>query len=289
MIFKGKSYDKMYLNLCEDVINNGYSDSNPRAKYKDGESSTCKSLFVKELVLTPNDIPVLFSKKLYFRQAIEEILWIWQKRSIVVKDLQDKKVHIWDDWKKKDGTIGKAYGYQLDKKVFNSDLNQVDYLIKELKNNPDSRRHITQLWNVDDLHDMALTPCVYETHWFVRNGVLDCKVTIRSNDLALGNPFNVFQYWILHKLIANECNLGFGNVIFSIDIPHVYTRHINTLKNQIERFNEINKIDPVDLKNVTIKIADKPFYDIKTEDIEVIDYNTFGGEPLKKFHFDVAI
>lgn len=185
MIFSGTSYDEKYLKLCQTILDEGHYDLNPRPKYEDGQPAHAKSIFNYEFKIGENEIPILFSKQLYFRQAVEEMLWIWQKRSTTVKDLQDKKVHIWDEWEQSDGTIGKAYGYQLRKEVDDSGLNQVDNLIQNLKKDPESRRHIVTLWNINEGHEMALKPCVYETQWVVLNNKLHLKVLIRSNDIAL--------------------------------------------------------------------------------------------------------
>lgn len=292
VVYKGKSYDKSYIELCERVLEQGIKDTNPRPKYKDGTKAHSYGVFQHDIVIKPDEIPVLFSKKLYFRMAVEEILWIWQQKSNVVKDLEDKNIFIWSDWKKKDdGTIGKAYGYRLAQLVDDTGRDQVDNLIYNLKHDPESRRHITTLWDIKEGHEMVLKPCVYETQWVVLGGKLNLKVLIRSNDIALGNPFNIIQYWLLHKLICNEVNLEPGDIVFSISIPHIYDRHIEGIRNQIERFYKLNKIDNVDNKEVTVKlnIENKSFYDFKWDDIEIEGYDSFGGEPLKIYTFENAI
>lgn len=185
MKYVGTSYDKQYIELCERILNEGEFDKNPRPHYDDGSPAYAKSIFNHEIKITPNQVPVLFSKKVYLKKAIEEILWIWQQRSNKVDDLKRLNNHIWDEWELDDGTIGKAYGYQLSKKVDDTNLNQVDHLIHNLKTNPESRRHIVTLWNVEEGHEMALKPCVYETQWVVLNEKLNLKVLIRSNDIAL--------------------------------------------------------------------------------------------------------
>lgn len=185
MKYTGISYDKQYIELCERILNEGVKDNQPRPHYEDGTPAHAYSVFNHEIKINKNQVPVLFSKKVYLKKAIEEILWIWQQKSNKVSDLQKLNNHIWDEWKQKDGTIGKAYGYQLRKKVDNTNLNQVDNLIHKLKTDPESRRHIVTLWNIEDGHEMALKPCVYETQWVVMNNELHLKVLIRSNDIAL--------------------------------------------------------------------------------------------------------
>lgn len=289
MIYKGNSYDWQYLSLCERIFEEGVLDSNPRPKYEDGTPAHVKSVFYHTFKFTPNDIPLLFSKQVYVRQAIEEMLWIFQKRSNVVKDLQDKKVYIWNEWEMEDGTIGKAYGHQLAKEVGHSGRNQVDNLIYNLKHNPESRRHIISLWDVEDVDDGALHPCVWQSQWVVQNDKLHVEVMARSTDVALGLPFNVAQYWILHKLIANEVGLEAGDMIFVMNTPHIYNRHIDIIKNQADRFYEIDSANDSRNKEITIDIDNVGFYDFTMDNIRISGYDEFGGEPLKKYSFEVGI
>lgn len=292
MIYKGNSYDEQYFNLCRRIINEGSFDSNPRPKYEDGTPAHVKSVFYHTFKFTPNDIPLLFSKRVYVRQAIEEMLWIFQKRSNVVKDLQDKKVYIWDEWEMEDGSIGKAYGHQLAKEVGNSGRNQVDNLIYNLKHNPESRRHVISLWDVEDVDDGALYPCVWQSQWVVQNGKLHVEIMARSTDVALGLPFNVAQYWILHKLIANEVGLEAGDMIFVMTTPHLYDRHISTIKNQINTYNliKMHMLQSGVMKPpIEIEIDNVGFYDFTMDNIKISGYDEFGGEPLKKYSFEVGI
>ena len=292
MMYKGKGYDDQYFELCKRIINEGVLDLNPRPKYEDGTPAHVKSVFYHTFKFTPNDIPLLFSKRVYVRQAIEEMLWIWQKRSNVVKDLQDKKVYIWDEWQDEKGTIGKAYGYQLAQEVGHTGRNQVDNLIYNLKNNPESRRHIISLWNVDDIDDMELTPCVWQSQWVVQNGKLHVEVMARSTDVALGLPFNVAQYWVLHKLIANEVGLEAGDMVFVMTTPHIYDRHIETIAKQMHEYGNSqltmlfsdNKQHPIE-----IDIDNVGFYDFTMDNIRISGYDEFGGKPLKKYSFEVGI
>lgn len=290
MKYTGISYDKQYIELCERILNEGVKDNQPRPHYEDGTPAHAYSVFNHEIKINKNQVPVLFSKKVYLKKAIEEILWIWQQKSNKVSDLQKLNNHIWDEWEQKDGTIGKAYGYQLRKKVDNTNLNQVDNLIHRLKTDPESRRHIVTLWNVEEGHEMALKPCVYETQWVVINNELHLKVLIRSNDVVLGQPFNVIQYWFLHKMIAKEVGIEPGDIIFSITIPHIYDRHVNTIKDQINQFKQYNEEDPVDNKFVTIDINDDAsFYNVSFDDLTIIGYDRFNNQSLQKYQFEIAI
>ncbi len=292
MIYKGKGYDEQYFDLCRRIINEGSFDSNPRPKYEDGTPAHVKSVFYHTFKFTPDDIPLLFSKRVYVRQAIEEMLWIFQKQSNVVKDLQDKKVYIWDEWRDEKGTIGKAYGYQLAQEVGRTGRNQVDNLIYNLKNNPESRRHIISLWNVDDIDEMMLTPCVWQSQWVVQNGRLHVEIMARSTDVALGLPFNLAQYWVLHKLIANEVGLEAGDMIFVMTTPHIYDRHIGTIKKQINTYRilEMHMLQSRVMQSpIEIDIDDVGFYDFTMDNIRIKGYDTFGGEPLQKYSFEVGI
>lgn len=289
MIYKGKSYDWQYLDLCERIMDEGSRDSNPRPKYADGTPAHTISVFFDTFTFTPSDIPLLFSKKVFVRQAIEEMLWIWRDRSNVVQDLQDKKVHVWDEWQDENGTIGKAYGYQLAQEVGHTGRNQVDNLIHNLKTNPESRRHIVHLWNVNEIDEMELTPCIWQTQWIVQNGKLHLEVMARSNDMALGNPFNCIQYWVLHKLIAQEVGIEAGNIVFVMTIPHLYDRHQRTIAKQADRFYEIDSVENVNDKEITVEIDDVGFYDFTMDNIRISGYDEFGGESLKKYSFEVGI
>lgn len=291
-VYEGKSYDEQYFELCRRIINEGEFDSNPRPKYEDGTPAHVKSVFYHTFTFEPNDIPLLFSKQVYVRQAIEEMLWIFRDRSNVVKDLQDKNVHIWDEWQDENGTIGKAYGYQLAQEVGHTGRNQVDNLIYNLKNNPESRRHIISLWNVEDIDDMMLTPCVWQTQWVVQGGKLHLEVMARSTDVALGLPFNVAQYWVLHKLIANEVGLDAGDMVFIMTTPHLYDRHIDTM--QVQSYNywcnlERMKDNIIEQSPIQIEIDDVGLYDFTMDNIRIKGYDNFGGEPLEKYSFEVGI
>lgn len=157
------------------------------------------------------------------------------------------------------------------------DLNQVDYLIYSLKKNPHSRRIITTLWCVEDLSEMALQPCVYQTHWQLFNGKLALTVNIRSNDMMLGNPYNIYQYSILHKMIAQVTGHEVGELCFNIDNAHIYDRHLELAEKQIEG-------ETHELPTVWINPDVKSFYDFTLDDIKVTDYKHNGS-----FSYEIAI
>lgn len=195
--------DVLYNQVIENIAMNGVwdKDQEVRTKWKDGTPAYTKSVISQQIVFDGTEVPILTTKKVAWLTAIKEILWIWQKKSNVVEDLRELNGtgrSVWDEWEKEDGTIGKAYGYQMGKPIEtgryaqypNGDVdihskrkpiftNQVDKLLFDLEFNPASRRHVTSLWNIDDLHDMALNPCVWHTQWLVKEKKLHLVVGIR--------------------------------------------------------------------------------------------------------------
>ncbi|QHM16501.1 Thymidylate synthase 1 [Bacillus subtilis] len=276
-------FDKQYNSIINDIINNGISDEEFYVRTKwdsDGTPAHTLCVISKQMRFDNSEVPILTTKKVAWKTAIKELLWIWQMRSNDVNDLNKMGVHIWDQWKQEDGTIGNAYGFQLSKKNRNLNgekVDQVDYLLHQLKNNPSSRRHITMLWNPDELDSMALTPCVYETQWYVKQGKLHLEVRARSNDMALGNPFNVFQYNVLQRMIAQVTGYELGEYIFNIGDCHVYTRHIDNLKIQMER-------QQFEAPELWINPNVKDFYDFTIDDFKLINYKH--GDKLL---FEVAV
>ena len=199
-------------------------------------------------------------------------MWIWQKKSNKVSDLNS---HIWDQWAGSDGTIGKAYGYQLAKKydfktkdgIINMD--QVDYVLYLLKNNPSSRRIMTNIFNFEDLKDMNLEPCAYGTQWLVKEGKLHLILNQRSQDMLTANGWNTMQYAALLCMFAQCSGLEVGTLTHNIGDCHIYDRHIPLVKKLIEA-------TPMDVSpKLIIKNDTKNFYDFKVEDFEIqgYDYN----------------
>ncbi|MER2006525.1 MAG: thymidylate synthase [Psychrobacillus sp.] len=294
--------DRQYKFLVDTIHRVGTWDKyqNVRTKWADGTPAYTKSWMGLKMTFDNSEVPIITTKHVAWKTAIKELLWIWQMKSNRVQDLRDMGVNIWNEWELKDGTIGKAYGYQLGKKNRRYDidktnlealnvklpvqinngkfiLDQVDYLIQELINNPSSRRHITTLWNPDDLDDMSLTPCVYETQWHVKDGRLHLEVGCRSNDIALGNPFNVFQYNVLQRMIAQVVGLKLGNYNYRIGDVHYYERHEDALLEQVNR-------ESFEAPTLWINPEVKNFYDFTIDDFKLINYQH--GE---KTNYEVAI
>lgn len=265
-----------------------------RAKWEDGTPAKAKFLTGVKMYFENDEVPILTTKKVFYKSAIKELFWIWVLKSNKLEDLRKLGVHIWDKWEIKEGewkgTIGPAYGYQLGKvcrkfplEKFNWDqsdpkkkyyydenyiyLDQVDYLIQTLLTNPGSRRNITSLWNIEDLDEMALQPCVWKTNWIYEEGRLNLIVGVRSNDICVGNPFNVFQYYVLQRMICQVTGLHLGTLQFDIDDAHIYDRHFPVLEKQMK--------EPIyDAPTLWINPEVKNFYMFDVEkDFELINYN----------------
>lgn len=276
-------FDQQYNEIIQDIVDNGVwdRDQQVRTRWSDGTPAYTKSAISKQITLDNSEVPILTTKKVAWKTAIKELLWIWQHKDNNVDNLNRMGVKIWDEWKQGDNTIGKAYGYQLGKlsrKFVNEvRIDQVDHLLWNLFHNPSSRRHVTSLWNIDDLDEMALNPCVWHTQWLVKEGKLHLIVGIRSNDMALGNPFNVFQYYVLQRMITQVTGYQLGTLTFNINDAHVYERHIGALNEQILR-------EQYEAPTLWINPDVKNFYDFTIDDFKLIDYKH--GDKLS---FEVAI
>jgi thymidylate synthase len=240
--------DVIYNNLVKEIYENGTWDKgeNVRTKYIDGTPAYTKSIIGKQVIFESNELPLITTKHVAWRSAIAEAWWIWFMRSNKVQDLRDLGSKVWNEWEQKDGSIGKAYGHQLSKKVrngkltvsdeleFDVKLNQYEYLIEQLQKNKSSRRLITSLWNINDLDEMALEPCVWSQQWIVQGDTLNLIVNQRSADIALGVCFNWFQYRVVHEVIAKLTDLKVGKMIWNFGHLHYYDRHEELLLQQIK-------------------------------------------------------
>ncbi|WP_067140687.1 thymidylate synthase [Oceanivirga salmonicida] len=271
-------FDLIYKEIVEIVAKKGvWSSGFVRTKYADGTPAHYKSYIGYQFRLdnSTDEAHLITTRFAPSKSPIRELYWIWIMQSNDVDVLNKLGCKFWNEWKLNDGTIGKAYGYQIAKKTF-SYKSQLDYIIGELKNNPNSRRIMTEIWIPNDLEDMALTPCVHLTQWSIINNKLYLEVRQRSCDIALGLVANVFQYSILHKLVALECNLEPADIIYNIHNLHIYDRHYEKLLEQVNR----NTYSPAKIKinNFT------NIFEFKPEDIEIINYEY--GEKIK---YEVAI
>lgn len=211
------------------------------------------------------EFPTPTIKKLFFESAKKEMFWIYQDQSNDVKLLREKYgVKVWNEWEQEDGTIGNAYGYIVRKHK------QIDNLIEGLKNNPHGRRHIMSLWDIEELPNMALNPCAFQTIWNVKDGRLNCHLVQRSGDLGLGIPFNSAQYAVLVHMIAHCVNLQPGELWHTIDDAHVYENHVEPLKEML--FRPILK--DVNPQLVTLAQTEQDFYKLKPEHFQLVGYNS---------------
>lgn len=259
--------DEIFIENVKDIMENGVWDTNypVRPHWADGTPAhTIKKFAIVNRYNLQEELPILTIRKTAFKSAIDEILWIWQKKSNNVHDLHS---HIWDSWADENGSIGKAYGYQLGKKSIypEGEFDQVDRVLFDLKNNPHSRRIMTNLYNFDDLHEMNLYPCAYSMTFNVSGDTLNGILNQRSNDMLTANNWNVLQYSILLMMFAQVSGLKAGTLVHVIADAHIYDRHIDIVKEIIAKPQHKApklKMNP----NV------KNFYDFKVEDFELEDY-----------------
>lgn len=219
--------DKIFVQNMTDIINHGFSDelAEVRPHWADGTPAHTKKLFcVVNRYNLAEEFPVITLRRTAFKSAVDELLWIWQKKSNNIHDLNS---HIWDSWADETGSIGKAYGYQLGvKHVYKEGLfDQVDRVLYDLKHNPYSRRIITNIYVHQDLHEMNLYPCAYSVTFNVAEGKLNAILNQRSNDMAVANNWNVVQYAALVHMLAQVSGLKVGELVHVIADAHIYDRH----------------------------------------------------------------
>ena len=272
--------DKIFIQNCTDIIENGYwdTDQNVRPRWVDGTPAhTVKKFGIVNRYDLQKEFPILTIRKTFFKSSIDELLWIWQKKSNNIHDLNSK---IWDQWADENGSIGKAYGYQLGvkHKYKEGEMDQVDRVLFDLKNNPYSRRILTNIYTFQDLHEMNLYPCAYSMTFNVSDGKLNGILNQRSNDMVVANNWNVVQYSILLFMLAQVSNLQVGELVHVISDAHIYDRHIPTLK-------EMFKNEQFEAPKLIINPEIKNFYDFTVDDFKLVDYKS---TPLDK-KLEVAI
>ena len=269
--------DEQFIKTCKEIIKNGYSSkgTNVRTRWDDGEEANYFSIVgVQNKYDVGKEFPMitLRNNTKTIKNAIDEILWIWQKKSNKISELNS---HIWDQWANEEGTIGKAYGYQLGKKYeFKTKegikvMDQVDYVLYLLKHDQSSRRIMTNLFNHEELKDMELEPCAYGTQWLVKEGKLHLILNQRSQDMLTANGWNLMQYAALQYMFAQVSGLEVGTLTHNIGDCHIYDRHIPLVEKLLEA-------EPMDVTpKLIIKNPTKNFYEFKVEDFEVegYDYN----------------
>ncbi len=228
--------DEIFIANMKDILENGVWDTDlpVRPKWEDGTlAHTVKKFGIVNRYNLQEEFPILTLRRVPLKSALDELLWIWQKKSNNVHDLSS---HIWDQWADESGSIGKAYGYQLGikHKYREGMFDQVDRVIYDLKNNPASRRIITNIYNHADLSEMHLYPCAYSMTFNVSGNVLNGILNQRSNDMLVANSWNVVQYSLLMYMMAQVANLQVGELVHVIADAHIYDRHIPLVKELLE-------------------------------------------------------
>ena len=259
--------DTLFIENCKDILENGSSDEGyaVRARWGDGAPAhTIKKFGIVNRYDLSREFPALTIRKTNIPAAIDEILWIWQKKSNNVKDLNS---HIWDAWADEEGSIGQAYGYQLGikHKYAEGEFDQVDRILYDLKNNPASRRILSNLYNHEDLNGMRLYPCAYSLTLNVSAGRLNAILNQRSQDMLVANNWNVCQYAALLHMFAQASNLMAGELVHVIADAHIYDRHVPL----VER---ILKNEPYAAPRITIDETVKDFYDFKVDSFKIENY-----------------
>ncbi|MDE6764590.1 MAG: thymidylate synthase [Oscillospiraceae bacterium] len=272
--------DEIFIANVKDILENGVSDENMdvRPRWQDGSPAhTIKKFGIVNRYDLSEEFPIMTLRRTFFKTAVKEILWIWQKKSNNIHDLD---AHIWDSWADGNGSIGKAYGYQLGvkHKYPEGEFDQVDRVLYDLKNNPASRRIMTNIYNHHDLSEMQLYPCAYSMTFNVSGNKLNAILNQRSQDFLAANNMNVCQYAALVHMFAQVSGLEVGELVHVIADAHIYDRHIPIIKELIERKTYSAPKFSID-KSVT------DFYDFTPDSFTLEGYE-YNPEEVK---FPVAI
>ena len=259
--------DKLFVAMCQEILDHGYSSQGQtvRAKWEDGTPAhTIKQFGIVNRYDLQEEFPALTLRPTAIKSAVDEMLWIWQKKSNNIKDLSS---HIWDEWADENGSIGKAYGYQLGVKYKFplGEMDQVDNVLWQLKHTPYSRRIMTNIYKFDDLMEMGLEPCAYSMTFNVTGDRLNAILNQRSQDILTANNWNVVQYAVLVHMLAQVSGLKPGQLVHVIADAHIYDRHVDIVREMIQRPQY-----PAPKFSLNPEITD--FYDFTTDDILIEDY-----------------
>lgn len=265
--------DNIFIDMCTDILDNGTSTEGEkvRPKWEDGSYAyTIKKFGVINRYDLSKEFPIITLRRTALKSAIDELLWIWQKKSNNINDLNSK---IWNSWADEEGSIGKAYGYQLGvkHKYKEGDMDQVDRVIYDLKNNPYSRRIMTNLYVHQDLHGMNLYPCAYSMTFNVTKSktsdklVLNGMLNQRSQDVLTANNWNVCQYAVLIHMLAQVSDMEVGEFIHVIADSHIYDKHIPIIKELIKR-------PTYEAPKLCINPEVKDFYEFTVDDFKLDNY-----------------
>lgn len=267
--------DQIFIKMCKDILENGTSTEGEkvRPRWDDGTPAyTIKQFGVVNRYDLSKEFPLLTLRKTALKSATDEMLWIWQQKSNNINQLNS---HIWDQWANGDGSIGKAYGYQMSVKHQYKEglMDQVDRVIYDLKHNPFSRRIMTNIYVHQDLHEMNLYPCAYSMTFNVTQKPGNDKLTLngilnqRSQDILAANNWNVVQYSVLMHMLAQSCDMQVGELVHVIADAHIYDRHIPIIKELIER-------ETYEAPTFWLNPEIKDFYEFTRHDVRVEQYQT---------------
>lgn len=268
--------DKVFINTCKDILQNGFWDTelDVRPRWEDGAPAhTVKKFGVVNRYDLSKEFPAQTIRKTFIKSAVDELLWIWQKKSNNIADLGS---HVWDSWADENGTIGKAYGYQLGVKHHykEGDMDQVDRVLYDLKHNPQSRRILTNIYVHQDLSEMALYPCAYSMTFNTSGNKLNAILNQRSQDMLAANCWNVCQYAALVHMFAQVSGLEVGEFVHVIADAHIYDRHIPIIEELISR-------EPYDAPEFVMDKSITDFYEFTK--------NSFSLENYKYHDFNAKI
>ena len=259
--------DQLFVNMCNEILANGFSSEGQtvRARWEDGTPAhTIKTFGVVNRYDLQEEFPALTLRPTAIKTAVDEMLWIWQRKSNNIRDLNG---HIWDEWADENGSIGKAYGYQMGVKYkfAQGEMDQVDNVIWQLKNTPYSRRIMTNIYNFQDLSEMGLEPCAYSMTFNVTGDRLNAILNQRSQDVLAANNWNVVQYSVLVHILAQVTGLKAGELVHVISDAHIYDRHVPVIRELIKR-------PQYPAPKFRLNPDVKDFYDFTTSDVIIEDY-----------------
>ena len=259
--------DRIFIENMHRIMEEGVWDTDypVRPKWEDGTPAhTVKKFGIVNEYDLSEELPILTIRRTAFKSCLDELLWIWQKKS---NNIHDLKSHIWDSWADETGSIGKAYGYQLGKKAIypEGEFDQVDRVLFDLKHNPHSRRILTNIYNFEDLHEMNLYPCAYSMTFNVEGDRLNGILNQRSNDMLTANNWNVLQYSLLIYMFAQVSGLKPGKLIHVIADAHIYDRHVPLVEKVIAKPEH-------PAPKLWINPEIKNFYDFTVDDFKLEGY-----------------
>ena len=267
--------DEIFIQNCRDILDNGIwdTDREVRPRWEDGSPAhTVKKFGIVNRYDLSEEFPILTIRRTFWKSAIDELLWIWQQKSNNVHDLRTR---VWDAWADENGSIGKAYGYQLGVKHHypEGDMDQVDKVLWDLKHNPASRRIMTNIYTFADLSEMALYPCAYSMTFNVSGNRLNAILNQRSQDMLAANNWNVVQYSVLTMMIAQVSGLEAGEFVHVIADAHIYDRHVPAIEEIIQ-----NPMKPAPKFHIDPEVKDFYAFTRDSFRIEGYEYSDFNGK-----------